>query len=445
MDNKIDTCVPGQDAFFLSDDKKKKAMSTAIKSVSLYSIGDLLYKNSFMLMYLAALGISGDMILVYLAVPNLVYMLLTIPAAHFSVRMTYVHSGVIGLIVSAFGLVLLFTAPFLRPWGSEWILLFAGMLAHGVGLAIYVATWFPLSSIFVPEKIRGRFFGNMRFCFQFVSILFGLIVIGALKKDSGITVFQFFLALAVLAKIPGILLYSKLPPNPVQSAPSASLKETVWNAVSAPGYMPFCAYTFLLMLATGSCSSIFCLLAKGPMGFSDGEVVLTGTLLMFGSVGGFYFGGKMVDRLGVKLVFMSCHFSFGIILLSFLARGFIPASCSLLFVCALSMAFGAVQAASGIALTSEMLSLVPHENKPVATSLNQALMYMGVALSGLFSSQAIKFHILNDDWSFAGCRMGQYDTLILFCGIMVIMLVVTLGLVPSVVNFVKVSMVSDRT
>ncbi|MFA5203115.1 MAG: MFS transporter [Lentisphaeria bacterium] len=414
--------------------EQKKAMSTAIKATCLYGVVDNLYYNSFMLMYLAALGVPSDMILVYLALSPLVYMFTMVPAAHYSGRSPYVRNGMTGQCVSAAGFILLIGAPFFKPFGKDWLFIWTGMLANGVGMSLYVASWFPLTSTFVPDNERGRFFGTMRFFFQAVSILFALAVIAVLKRDSSLKVFQLFMCLALVGKIAGIIYLSRLPANQVESGPRPSLRESIWKAIVAPGFMPFCAYTFLLMLATGCCASLFALLAKGPLGLGDDEVILTGNLLMLGSMGGFYLGGKMVDRLGTKIMFLICHFSFGAILLVYLFRGFVPAPFALLFVGALGAVFGCVQASSGIALTSEMIRLTPADNKPVATAINQALCSAGVALSGLFSSQAIKFGLLNDHWTFAGHQMGQYDTLILCCSIMVTLLVVTLGLVPSVIK-----------
>jgi MFS family permease len=413
---------------------QKKAMSTAIKAPSLYAVADLLYLNSFMLMYLAAMGLPGDMILVWLAVPNLVFMAVMIPSAHHAGRRPYIKTGFIGHMISAAGMVMLICAPFLRPFGQEWILLLLGMTAHGAGSAVYAAIWFPLTGIFVPESGRGRFFGTMRFSYQIVSIIFALVVIAALRENSDIRIFQFFLCAALLCKVAGAAFLLKLPVNKISYDPSVTVRDSLFRAAAAPGYMPFCAYTFLLTLATGCCASLFGLLAKGPLGFGDDEVILTGNLLMLGSLGGFYLGGRLVDRLGTKLMFLICHFSYGAVLLAFLARGLIPAGGALFFIGGLGALFGLVQAVSGIALTTEMMTLAPADNKPVATSLNQALMVLGTALSGILSSQAIKFGILSREWTLAGHAMSQYDTLILFCAVTVIILVVTLGLVPSVLK-----------
>ena len=74
-----------------------------------------------------------------------------------------------------------------------------------------------------------------------------------------------------------------------------------------PGYLPFCAYCFLLMLFTGACPMIFSLMEKDVLGFSDDRIVLIGNLMALGGMLGFVLGGRMVDRFGTKYVFLCCH------------------------------------------------------------------------------------------------------------------------------------------
>jgi hypothetical protein len=41
---------------------------------------------------------------------------------------------------------------------------------------------------------------------------------------------------------------------------------------------------------------------------------------------------------------------------------------------------------------------------------------------------------LNKSWLFFGQKMSEYDTLLLFCGMMIFLSVILLGLVPSVLQ-----------
>lgn len=415
----------------------RRSVRTVTVATSIFSIGDILYENSFVLMYLAALGVSGDMIIVCLALPCFAKMLLLIPSAHYSNRLGLVRSGVIGHSICLAGLLCLLLAPWMQPFGLEWTLILAGALAQGGGYALYVAAWYPLASMIVADKERGRFFSKFRLSYQVVSIAFVFLAIGTLKANPSIRTFQIFLGLAMAAKIAGTLLYARLPERK-ESRPedSGGILDSLLYAIGAPGYMPFCAYVFLLSIATGSCTSLFGLAGRLALGFSEDQVLLIGNMGTVGSLAGLFLGGLMVDRLGTKSVFLLCHFAFGAVLVGFLGRIFAPGAALALFG-TLSLFFGAAQAASGIAIATEMLGLMPPKNKPMATALNLVLLNLGITLSGVFSSQTIRLGILSENWTLMGVRMSQYDSLLLVCGAMALVLAVTLGLVPSVVRTIQ--------
>ena len=61
----------------------------------------------------------------------------------------------------------------------------------------------------------------------------------------------------------------------------------------------------------------------------------------------------------------------------------------------------------------------------------------GAAISGVVSGKLIEYGILSQTWVFKGLTLSHYDTLILFSSVMVFVLIVTLGLIPSVVKTTK--------
>lgn len=126
-------------------------------------------------------------------------------------------------------------------------------------------------------------------------------------------------------------------------------------------------------------------------------------------------------RNGIMLVFL------------FLARECLPVG--VLFTVGLShLLFGLVYAVSSVAISTEMLALIPPDHKSLSTSLCMVLMRGGGALSGLLAAYALKLGLLRESWTLWGRTMSSYDALLLACGVMVVLLVVTLGLVPSVLN-----------
>ena len=66
-----------------------------------------------------------------------------------------------------------------------------------------------------------------------------------------------------------------------------------------------------------------------------------------------------------------------------------------------------------------------------------SLQWGGAAISGVISGKLIAFGILSKTWNLNGLTLSNYDTLILFSSIMVFVLIVTLGLIPSVIKTKK--------
>lgn len=209
----------------------------------------------------------------------------------------------------------------------------------------------------------------------------------------------------------------------------------IHDLLQTPGLASFTCYLFLLALVTAYSPTLFNLIEKDILHFGDDRIIALGTVLMIGSVIGYLFGGKAVDRWGTKPVFLGCHFGYALILMLFLLR---PADASLRMLTALlgtlHFAFGFVFAASSIAISTEMLALIPADNKSVSTSICQTLGRGGAALSGVLCAGALKFNLLNPHWNLGGRAMSQYDSILLGFAIMVLLFVVTLGLVPSVLR-----------
>jgi uncharacterized membrane protein len=57
-----------------------------------------------------------------------------------------------------------------------------------------------------------------------------------------------------------------------------------------------------------------------------------------------------------------------------------------------------------------------------------------MSLAGLGASKALELGMLSPTWAARGRTFTSYDTIFIACGAMVLLLVVTLGLVPSVLR-----------
>jgi len=311
-------------------------------------------------------------------------------------------------------------------------ILILGTAVFAIGYASYLSTWFALLSPIIPENVRGAFFGKLRFSWQAVGVLFVSIYSLFFSHDSELWVFQIILGVSLLALIIRYPVYRAIP-ELENTGRRGSFGEAFGSVLRADNYLPFCCYVFLLMLFVFAAPQLFNLIEKKVLNLGDSTIVWMGNLTMIGSVAGFALGGKAVDKLGTKSVFLGCHFGYSVVIGAFLFRDMSPLPLTV-YVGALHFLFGVTYAASSIAISTEMLALVPKLNKSLATALCGSLTEGGKALSGIFSAMTLKLNILNEAWVFFGMNMSAYDSMLLACSVMVFLLVVALGLVPSVIR-----------
>ncbi len=412
----------------------RKALRIIILAQCAGALIRLLFSNGFMLAYLSQMGVPSYRILFLLSLISLGGLIFTLPSAYLSDRFGKKRIGTGGLIVSVLGLLLLIAAGSFDMRGAK--IATTGIMVTSLGVTAFSASWFALLSPIVPEEIRGRFFGKLRISWQAMGIVFTLIVTALLKIFTQICFFQYVLWFVLAAALLRIYLYQKLPELEREPSTSRNVKNSFVKILRTPGYLPFCAYTFLLSLFTGSIPWILGLLGKDILFFSNAQILLLGNLGAAGAIAGFYAGGKMVDHLGTKPVFLICHISFSVVLFLTVLRGLSPFS-DLVTLCMLSTGFGAALAASGIAFTSELLAIIPPENKSLSTGFHISLSSAGIALSSLFIGQAIKLNMLNSEWTLLGQTVCEYDTILLGSAVMILLLLITVGLIPSVIQVRK--------
>jgi MFS family permease len=410
---------------------QRRSMRLAIIAQCFGCLGMLAFSNNLVLLYLAAQHLPRERIVFYLALPMVSDTFFRIPAAYLSDRFGKKLFGVVGLTMTVLGFVAIIASGwFGAPWAET--LIVAGILVTCGGNAVFGSSWFALLSPIVPESTRGRFFGRLRFSWQTVGIGFATLCAFALGHQSPLGAYQALLAVAAFGLFMRIIFYMRLPELESAEPSETRLRKALGQTIGAKGYMSFCSYVFLLSLFTVSCPTLFGLIEKQVVLLGDAQVAWMGNLMMMGAVAGFVAGGKAVDRLGTRPVFLVCHFGYGAVLLLFLLRGLAPVS-PIQAVSALRFLFGFVAAASSIAISTELLALIPPQNKSLSTSVCMTLSRAGGALSGLLSAWVLKLGLLQESWTFWGLNLSSYDSLLLACGAMVLILTVTLGLVPSVI------------
>jgi len=412
--------------------QQSQGMRNAVIGQIFGVLGILCFRNGLILLYLKVLGFSSPAIIVCLALPMFFGGTMTIPGAFFADSWGKKRVGYVGQILGGTGFVLMAGAGFFRQSGIVAAAAVTGTVLFAAGDTLMGSGWFGLMRPVVPEEVRGRFWSKLRFSWQTVGIIFSAVCALMLNKNSPVGRFQAVLAVAAVFLFTRILFYRRIP-EVRQPVKETGFLQTLAHIIKAPGYASFCCYCFLLLLTVGGLPAIFALLEKEVLNMGDDTVVWLGNIFMIGNLAGFFFIGRVIDRFGTRSVFIVCHLTFAAVLFLFLGRGAVPLP---LFpvLAFFHLIFGVAIASSSIAMTTEMMALIPEENQALGTSVCTTLQKAGMGFSGIVGAGILYLGILEDRWSIFGSKLSNYDSILLVCGFAVLMLVVTLGLVPSVIG-----------
>jgi MFS family permease len=410
--------------------EQRRGMRAVILGQAFGCLGAQSFLNGLLLVYLGKLGFGGASSLLLLSLPSLIQPVLVLPLAHradHGHRTRMVARG--GLINSA-GFAVICAGGFLAGVASD-ALVVAGIVGFAIGNAMMNAPWYSMLSPLVPTSMRGAFFGMLRLSWQVSSLGFGVVCASVLARDSSMLLLQGILGTIVCGQLARVACLRRVPELEPPSSAATSLTDELLEAARSPGYAPFCCYVFLLTLFTANVPMVLALVEREAAGFGDRAVVWMGNSLALGAVGGFFLGGRLIDRVGTKPVFLICHFAYGAIFFAVLARDLIPVPV-VWWMGALNIACGVVGAGSSVAISTEMLALAPPAHRSVSTGLCSCLIMAGGGMAGLLNAGAIRLGIFAEHWTIGGATLSAYDTILLLDGVLVVVLVVALGLVPSV-------------
>jgi len=409
---------------------QRSGMLNTIVTQCLGALALTTFTNGILLVYLKALGVSDARIAGYLSIQSIAVAVLVIPAAYVADRHGKKRVGLAGVLLSALGFIVLALAGFLSSATVEPVSVI-GIAFYSVGYTLQVSSWFALLSPIVPDTFRGRFFGVLRFSWQLTGVLFAGACAMFLSHDSPLSTHQGVLGLIAVAMVIRIRYYLKIPEMEATKDRQTSPAAAIVRVLQSHRFMAFCSYVLLLFLFTHGAPVLFGLIEKQVMKLGDNTVVALGGVLMAGSVTGFFIGGFAVDRLGPKPVFMFSHFGYAAVLLLFVGRGFFAPALSA-FIGLLHFGFGFVLATSSVAISAQMLALIPSEGKSMFTSMHLAFLRWGSSLSGLLIAGSLKVGLFSETWKVGKHTMSSFDAILLLYGAMVFVLVATLTLIPSV-------------
>lgn len=421
----------------LSPQEEKAALRNTILTQCLETIALSTTVNGTLLLYLTAVGSSAVRTMVYLAIPPLTNALLLLPLAYLADRFGKKRIGQSGVAIGIIGWGVMGLGAFSERSPESFIV--AGVILASLSIAMFGAGWFSLLSPIVPAAIRGRFFGRLRLSVSLVSLSTSILFAWILSIHPDIIVYQGIYAAATLAFIARWFTYRRIPElePPVAKSGSASFQEILWAVFQTRNFAAFCSYMFLLSLFTAGAGTLFAMVEKRVLIFSDTRIILLSNLTLVGSMFGMFFGGRTIDRHGTRTVFAICHIMLSQTMVAFLLRVYLPLPFIPFYLGILHFLLGASLGAVGIAMTTELLAILPEKYKSVSSSMFVIFQTSGVALSGILPAWFLKIGILRDRWGLSQSlqlQLSSFDGILLGFSLMTLILITTLGLVPSMLR-----------
>jgi MFS family permease len=372
---------------------RRHAMRSAILAQCFGMLPHQMLTGGILLLYLNAMAVKPALILLVLNLTPFLSSLLSVPLAWGADCVGIKRFGSWGNSLMIAGIACIAGGASLRGMYPNLVLpvILAGLVIHTVGAAFFNTGWFSLLSHIVPHEVTGRYFGVLRFSWQLISLAFFALSALLFSTRTPLWVYQSVLFLGALSVACRYLFYKDIPNVPASESKPLNLIESVQSAVKLPGFAPFLAYLLLLVCVTGNSQDMLRLSAVRGCGLGDNQVLFLTVASMLGSLVGFKFMGRFIDRLGPHKVFLLCHIGFAIALFLFPARILFHIS-PFAAGCIASIVLGLITSTLGLTTTSQSFQICRGSQRTIAYSLVSATQSMGSGLSG-FALAALLSHI----------------------------------------------------
>ena len=410
---------------------KRRGMRTAIACQCLGTVANKITESGLLILYMSALTMSPARILFYLSLFSLTATVMTLGASYLADRTGIKPLGLGG--VGSIGAALLCRAGGgFGPAAWRGPLLGACIIMMSAGGSLFGGGWFALLHGLVPPGMRGRFVGRLRISTRTTNLAAMVLLTFLLHEDSPVFLFQVILAVLSVSAVLRLAVYARIPDSSPPAEHHGGLAAAVSTLVRAPGFIRFLVYVLILSLCTRNMNSLLLLFDKDVLGFGDNLVIFMNIAFSIGAISGLVIAGKSVDRYGTRRVLVLSHFAFVLAFGLVYLRGFFSPPLQVGLMAIVHLMHGAILLGAGVAVTAEMLALIPADKKALASGLYISVLRLGIALAGFLSAWFIKSRIALPI-SFNGLnRLNTYDSLILLSCVTLAALVFLPGALPSV-------------
>lgn len=369
---------------------QSKAMKGAIAAQCFGMVAQQMISGGILLLYLNALNTPPSLILTVLNLFPFITAVLNVPLGFLADKVGIKRFGMTGNILMLFGLGLISGSAFLLSLSSKYMLfaILSGLIVHAIGTSFFNSGWFSLLSHFVPPELTGRYFGVLRFSWQFVTLLFFAISSLLFTPKTPIWVYQTVLAFGALVVGIRFLIYKELPAVPVGDRENLSLSESVYKAISIPGFLSYISYLFLIVWVSGNSQDILRLSAVKGHHLGDNEILFLTVSSMIGSLIGFKFMGIQIDRHGPHKIFLFCHGGYALALFLFPLGMWL--NIQPLFAGSItSLLLGISSSTLGLCTTAQSFRICQGNQRTIAYALVSSIQSLGSSISGFLLAGAL--------------------------------------------------------
>lgn len=408
----------------------RSAEKKAILSACWGSVSSVMISESAIVILFATMQGAGDMLsLVTTSLGSISNCVLLLPFAMIANNVGYKRTIIYSTFVAVFMICLVAFSPIFGA-GSK-IVMLSALAVFSIMMTLYVSAWFPLLDGFLDKNNRGRFFGRLRFSWQTTTMVYFFICGLVIGKNPPVYLLQIIILLTGFCMLGRSWYVRQIPALTEEKRRALKFKEGLLDALNNKPLCGFSVYICCLYLAAYATLPLTYVYLKKYLLVADNIVVIISSIALGGTMVGFLFAGRLVDKYGVKNLLLFIHFSFAIINISLFFIGS-NSMFNLALISMLLTVYGFFLACSSVAISSEMMAMAPPDNKAVSMAFCGTFYAAGTGGSRLLTSLVLGSGMLAPKWYIGSMQISHYQTLFLLFGIAIVFVCLLLVLVPAI-------------
>ena len=398
------------------------------------AMGDVPFTDAaIIILYANALGAGDGFTMVTTSLVACVMGALSIPAAWLTLRMKSYQLVIIQ--ATAFSLLMfggIVCAPYFGRGGVQMLILF--LILFAVFHTVYVSAWYPLLDTFLTHDTRSRYLGNMRFSWQLSSSVLLFLIGLYIGKSPSMGQLQLVMLFCMAIFAFKFWFIAKVPNFRHREEKVMNFRLGLATALANKSLSGYSVYQFILNLAAYGTIPLVTLYLKRALHAPDNVIVFISSITLAGMLIGSLCAGPMIQRFGIRNVFLFVHVMYAVTNFSlfFMGKGVLPDTLLYIVITGLQFLYSFTFACANISSSSEMMALATPGNKVMAMAFCNSFYCAGQGLSRILTSAILGSGILAPFWVCGGRTFCHYQTIFLMYGICILFAATLLIVVPAV-------------